>query len=183
MAEILILVAHPALQHSRVSRALMQAAAALDPARVAVRDLYALYPDYVVDVAAEQQALQAARLLVWLHPMHWYGMTPLLRLWQDEVLTMGWAHGPGGQALQGKSLWLVTSTGGGAASYQPDGYNQQTVEAFWPPYAQSAALCGMQFEPPLVVHGARHLDDTELQAWAAHFSRTLQTWLDSRDTP
>ncbi len=63
---------------------------------VEVRDLYALYPDYLIDVAAEQAALAPARLVVWQHPIHWYGMPPLMKLWLDEVFAFGWAYGPGG---------------------------------------------------------------------------------------
>ena len=101
MPDIVVLVAHPQLEHSRVNRALMQAARASGRAgRVEVRDLYALYPDYLIDVAAEQAALAAARLVVWQHPIHWYGMPPLMKLWLDEVLAFGWAYGPGGTALQ-----------------------------------------------------------------------------------
>jgi hypothetical protein len=77
----------------------MEAAARLPGARVEVRDLYALYPDYVIDVATEQQHLAAAELLVWLYPVHWYSMPPLLKLWLDEVFAFGWAYGPGGRAL------------------------------------------------------------------------------------
>ena len=79
------------------------------PGRLEVRDLYALYPDYLIDVAAEQAALAAARLVVWQHPIHWYGMPPLMKLWLDEVLAFGWAYGPGGTALRGKDLWLVAT--------------------------------------------------------------------------
>ena len=39
-------------------------------------------------------------------------MPPLMKLWVDDVLTFGWAYGPGGTALNGKDLWLVASTGG-----------------------------------------------------------------------
>ena len=49
-ADILVLTAHPHLEHSRVNRALMNAASTV--ARADVRDLYALYPDYLIDVAA-----------------------------------------------------------------------------------------------------------------------------------
>ena len=63
---------------------------------VEVRDLYALYPDYLIDVAAEQARWRDAQLVVWQHPIHWYGMPPLLKLWVDEVLAFGWAYGPGG---------------------------------------------------------------------------------------
>jgi glutathione-regulated potassium-efflux system ancillary protein KefF len=178
MAQILVLTAHPALQHSRINRRLMQAAQALDPARVAVRDLYALYPDFLIDVQAEQHALSAAQLVVWQHPMHWYGMTPLLKLWLDEVFSFGWAYGPGGTALQGKDLWLVTSTGGAEAAYQPSGHNRHFIDAFWPPYEQTAALSGMRFLPPLVLHGAHQLTGAELDQQASLFADRLARYPD-----
>jgi len=176
MAQILVIAAHPQLDHSRATRTLMQAAARLDPARVAVRDLYALYPDYFIDVSAEQALLAQAQLLVWLHPVHWYSMPPLLKLWLDEVFTFGWAYGPGGRALVGKHLWLAASTGGPQASYQPDGYNRYFFDAFMHPNEQTAALCGMRWLPPLVLHGAHRADQAELDAHAAVFAHRLQTW-------
>lgn len=170
----LVLVAHPDLAHSRVHRRLLQVLAA-QPG-VALRDLYALYPDYHLDVAAEQAALAAARLVVWLHPIHWYGATPLLKLWQDEVLAYGWAYGPGGTALRGKDLWLVVSTGGVEASYHPTGHNRYFMDAFWPPYEQTAALLGMRFLPPLVLHGAHRAGNDEIDAHAALVAQRLATW-------
>src|SRR5215207_7459756 len=119
-ADILVLVAHPELEQSRANRRMLAAVRALQTGagagRIAVRDLYALYPDYLIDVAAEQAALAPARLVVWQQPIRWYGMPPLLKLWVDEVLAFGWAYGPGGTALRGKDLWLVASTGGPAGS-------------------------------------------------------------------
>src|SRR3954469_10980221 len=129
-AEVLVIVAHPQLEQSRANRRLMQAARAAatvqDGAlpRIAVRDLYALYPDYLIDTAAEQAALAAARLVVWQHPIHWYHMPPMLKLWLDEVLAFGWAYGPGGEAVRGKDLWLAATTGGPEESYRPDSYNR-----------------------------------------------------------
>ena len=176
-AEILVLVAHPELEQSRVNRRLMQVARALPnegaAARVEVRDLYALYPDYLIDVAAEQAALAAARLVVWQQPVRWYGMPPLLKLWCDDVLAFGWAYGPGGDALRGKDVWLVASTGGGDESYRPDGYNRYFFDAFLPPYEQTAALCGMRFLPPLVLHGAHRASDAELDEHAMTYARKL----------
>jgi glutathione-regulated potassium-efflux system ancillary protein KefF len=177
MSEILVLVAHPDLQHSRVNQALLQALRRSPLARVAVRDLYALYPDYVVDAAAEQAALVAARLVVWLHPLHWYGMPPLMRLWQDEVLRFGWAYG-GGHALAGRDLWLVASTGGTEDSYRPDGHNRYFFEAFVPPYEQTAALIGMRWLPPLVFHGAHRASDGDIAAHADMVLSRLTTWPD-----
>ena len=176
-ADILVIVAHPSLEQSRVNRALM-AAAREAHARVEVRDLYALYPDYLIDVAAEQARLSAAKLVVWQHPLHWYGMTPLLKLWVDDVLAFGWAYGPGGDALRGKDLWLVGSTGGPRDSYRPDSYNRYFFDAFLPPYEQTAALCGMRFLPPLIVHGAHRVTEAEVAQEAATYAQRLASYPD-----
>jgi glutathione-regulated potassium-efflux system ancillary protein KefF len=176
MPEILVIAAHPSLEHSRVNRALLDAAgtlAAADSRRFAIRDLYRLYPDYLIDVAAEQEQLAQARLVVWLHPVHWYSMPPLMKLWLDEVFSFGWAYGPGGQALHGKDLWLVASTGGPQASYHPTGYNRYAFDAFLPPYEQTAALAGMRWLPPLVLHGAHRVGDDELAGHARLFAERL----------
>ena len=50
--EILVVLAHPALERSRANRVLMRAAQAAPG--VALRDLYELYPDFSIDVAAEK---------------------------------------------------------------------------------------------------------------------------------
>jgi glutathione-regulated potassium-efflux system ancillary protein KefF len=177
LTPILVLAAHPYLEHSQVNLQLMRAAASQALAgRVEVRDLYALYPDYLIDVAAEQRALAAAQLVVWLQPLHWYGMTPLLKLWVDEVLAFGWAYGPGGRALAGKDLWLVASTGGSEASYSPQGTNRHFFDAFLPPYEQTAAVVGLRFLPPLLLHGAHRASADELAAHVDVFVQRLGSW-------
>jgi glutathione-regulated potassium-efflux system ancillary protein KefF len=175
--DILVLVAHPAMAASRVNRKLKKAARQAG-ARVAVRDLYRLYPDYLIDVPAEQEALAQARLVVWQHPIHWYGPPPLMKLWFDDVLSFRWAYGPGGHALQGKDVWLVASTGGSQASYRPERYNRYFFDAFLPPYEQTAVLCGMRFLPPLVLHGAHRVTEAELAAHVDVYAQRLQQYPD-----
>jgi len=186
MSDTLILLAHPTLRHSRVNAALLEAvkgmgAEAVHGAPMAskapeVRDLYALYPDYFIDVAAEQAALQRARLIIWQHPLHWYSMPALMKLWVDEVLRFGWAYGPDGHALQGKWLWPVLSTGGNDDSYSPTGYNRHPFDAFLPPYRQTAALCGMHWVEPLVLHGAHHVSEPALAAHTRQYLSGLAHW-------
>ena len=189
-AEVLVLVAHPELEQSRANRRMLLAARSLQavapPGRIDVRDLYALYPDYLIDVAAEQAALAAAKLVVWQQPIHWYGMPPLLKLWVDEVLSFGWAYGPGGAAIRGKDLWLVATTGGPEDSYRPDSYNRYFFDAFMPPYEQTATLCGMRFLPPLLLHGAHHVDEAQIAAHAAVYAQRLESyphWPEIDDLP
>ena len=188
--DIYVIAAHPAWRESRVNRPMMTAASALD--RVQVQDLYASYPDYAIDTAREQSALAQATLVVLLHPIQWYSMPALQKLWLDEVLTYGWAYGgdgseggdsgekgnAAGRALQGKDLWLVASTGGPEASYHPQGYNRYFFDAFLPPYEQTAAVCGMRFLPPLVLHGA-HASGPEVVAdHVETFRQRLQSYPD-----
>jgi glutathione-regulated potassium-efflux system ancillary protein KefF len=168
MSSIVVLAAHPNLEHSRVNRRLIEALRAAGSTDL--RDLYALYPDYLIDVPAEQAALLRARLVVWLHPIHWYSMPPLMKLWVDEVLAFGWAYGPGGSALRGKDLWLVATTGGPQDSYHPSSYNNHYFDDFLPAYRQTAVLTGMRFLDPLVLHGARRADEGDIQA---HMQRLL----------
>ncbi|HEX6706984.1 MAG TPA: NAD(P)H-dependent oxidoreductase [Albitalea sp.] len=175
--EILVLLAHPALEQSRVNRTLMNAARRAGE-RVEVRDLYALYPDYLIDIEAEQRRVAAASLVVWQHPIHWYGPPPLMKLWIDEVLSFGWAYGPGGHALKGKDVWLVGSTGGPQASYRPDSYNRYFFDAFLPPYEQTAVLCGMRFLPPLMVHAAHRVSESELRMQAEVYAQRLVSYPD-----
>jgi len=178
MASIVVLGAHPDLARSHVNRALAQACRDAALPGVDYRDLYALYPDYVIDVPAEQAALADARLVVWQHPVQWYAMPALMKLWVDEVLRYGWAYGSGGTALRGKDLWLVASTGSPEAAYRPDGPQRYFFDAFLPPYEQTATLCGMRFLPPLLLHGAHRLDDDALAAHAAVLVDRLRRYPD-----
>lgn len=171
---VYVLAAHPHLRDSRVTRQMMAAARAVPG--VALTDLYARYPDYDIDVAAEQALCAAAQLVVLLHPIQWYSMPPLMKLWLDDVLTYGWAYGSGGDALHGKDVWLVTSTGGPEAAYHPSGYNRYFFDAFLPPYEQTAALCGMRFLPPLVLHGAHRAPAQEIAGHAQVFGERLASY-------
>src|SRR5262245_36855822 len=67
---IYLLAAHPHWRDSRLNRRLL--AAAREVPGVDVNDLYSSYPDYAIDVAAEQKRLARAELLVLMHPIQWY---------------------------------------------------------------------------------------------------------------
>lgn len=73
---ILIIYAHPYPQHSHANKRMLEQAGTLEG--VEIRSLYQLYPDFNIDVAAEQAALARADLVIWQHPMQWYSVPPLL---------------------------------------------------------------------------------------------------------
>ena len=143
---------HPHLDKSTVHRSWAQRLA--QEADITLRDLYALYPDGKIDVAAEQAALLAHDRLVFEHPFYWYSTPPLMKQWLDDVLTYGWAYGAGGNALAGKEWLSLISTGGPADSYQAGGYNRFSMSEFLKPLQQTANLIQTKFLPPFIFHGA-----------------------------
>jgi glutathione-regulated potassium-efflux system ancillary protein KefF len=176
---ILIIYAHPYPQHSRASRALLNAVRHLPD--VEVRSLYDLYPDFDIDVAAEQAALTRADLVVWLHPIYWYSAPAMLKHWFDVVLLRGWAYGHGGagagantgNALRDKHCLWVTTTGGTAETYTAGGVHQLPFEDFEAPIRQTAKFCGMVWESPLSLHGAHVSSDADIANAANIFQARL----------
>lgn len=141
-----------------------------------VRSLYDLYPDFDIDVAAEQAALIRAELVVWLHPIYWYSVPAMLKHWFDVVLLRGWAYGKGGDALQGKHCLWVSTTGGEASSFSENGVHHLPFDEFEAPIRQTAKFCCMAWEPPLVLHGAHLVSHTEITAAALNFRDRLTRW-------
>jgi len=174
---ICVIHAHPYLSRSHTNRALADALRGRDG--IELRPLYELYPDFDIDVDAEQHSLLRARLVVWMHPLYWYSVPGLLKHWFDKVLTLGWAYGDGGTALAGKSCLWVPTTGGDARDYAPGGLHARPFESFVPVIEQTARYCGMEWLPPYVIHGATELDDDELAEHAARLVETLAPWAET----
>ncbi|MFE2106924.1 NAD(P)H-dependent oxidoreductase [Kitasatospora sp. NPDC059463] len=175
----LVLLAHPDLAASRVNAALARAARSVPS--VTVHDLYAAYPRSrradapatPVDAGFEQKLLAAHDHVVFQFPLQWYSSPPLLKEWLDEVLTEGFAYGPGGEALRGRSLRVATSTGGPAAAYRPGGRAHRALPDLLLPYAATANLVGMDYRPPFAVQDARALSDPELAGHADRYRELL----------
>jgi glutathione-regulated potassium-efflux system ancillary protein KefF len=171
---ILVVLAHPYPRASRACAALARAASAL-PA-LEIRSLYERYPDFDIDVQAEQAALAGAGLVVWLHPMHWYGVPGLLKHWMDTVLVRGWAFGTDAVALAGKDcLWAVT-TGGDDHAFSAEGRHRRPFADFAAPVEQTARFCGMNWLVPFAVHGAHEIPDDALESTARAFRARLDCW-------
>lgn len=179
-SRVLVVYAHPEPHRSRVNRLLADAARALPG--VLVHDLYALYPDFYIDPVREQALVAQADLVVFLHPVRWYAMPALLKEWIDVVFASGWAYGTGGTALAGKGYLLAVSTGGAASAYSATGVHGRPFADYLPPYEQTARLCGMDWQEPLVLYGAHHATPEELAAHIARFTERLRTYTKKADT-
>jgi len=168
---VVVVFAHPYPDRSVANRTLLEGLDGLDG--VEVRSLYDRYPDFAIDAHAERDALEVASTIVWQHPIHWYNVPALLKLWFERVLVHGWAWGPGGDALRGKRcLWAIT-TGGDERDYSPAGMHAHPFEAFAPVVRQTAEFCGMTWLDPFVVWGARQLDAETLREHARRYRARL----------
>lgn len=171
LRRIVILYSHPYPPRSHVGKVLL--AAVQDLPFVTTRTLYDRYPDFAINVDAEREAITGADVLVWQSPLYWYGVPALMTLWFEKVLAYGWAYGPGGDALVGKRVLWVTTTGGSEAEYRPGAMHGHSFDAFVPGVSQIARYCGMAWEPPIVVHHARHLSASDLAGEAATYRDRL----------
>jgi glutathione-regulated potassium-efflux system ancillary protein KefG len=175
-ARVLVLYAHPAPHKSRVHRRLAEAARST--AGVTVHDLYEAYPDFDIDVPAEQQRLLEHDVVVFQHPLYWYSTPALVKQWEDLVLEHGWAYGSRGTALRGKRWMQAVTAGGRAAVYRADGPNRFTVPEFLHPVEQTARLCGMEWLPPFVVHGTHAMTEADIARAADEYRRLLEALRD-----
>lgn len=157
----LVIVAHPDLANSQINSTWKKAFQ--QHPDVTVHDLYAMYPDFKIDVKKEQELLMRHDRIILQFPFYWYSSPALLKLWQDEVLTYGWAYGQSGTQLHGKELMLAFSTGGPATTYQPSGMNRFTFDQLTTPFQAMANLTGMMFLSPYILSGARTISEEELQ--------------------
>ena len=169
--KILVNVFHPKLDKSTVNRLWVERLST--EANVTVRNIYELYPDGKIDVAAEQAALSAHDRLVFQHPFYWYSIPPLMKQWLDDVLTYNWAYGPQGKALAGKEWVSTISTGGPADSYQAGGYNGYSVSEFIKPLQQTANLIQTKFLPAFVFHGAVSASEADVHQSADDMAKHI----------
>jgi glutathione-regulated potassium-efflux system ancillary protein KefF len=74
----------------------------------------------------------------------------------------------------GKKLLARDDDGSGPEAYQPGGLHGRPFEDFLAPYEATAALCGMDWIAPLVMHGAAQASLDAVEAHAAEFRHRLE---------
>nr|WP_321461822.1 NAD(P)H-dependent oxidoreductase [uncultured Cohaesibacter sp.] len=153
MTKILVISGHPNLEASLANRTILGDLQDEAGLTIETRCLDRLYPDFNIDVAAEQAALVSADVIVWQFPFYWYALPALMKKWVDDVLVFGFAHGVGGDKLQGKKMVLSFTTGAGAELYNHGQAMNFTVEEFLPPLRQTASLCSMELQQPIYSNG------------------------------
>ena len=163
---ILIILAHPNLEQSVVNQAWLKALQTSE-LRVTLHRLYQAYPQGgALDVAAEQALIREHDVIVWQFPFYWFSTPPLLKQWQDEVLTHDFAYGrePEQRQLAGKRIAMAISAGIKQEDYAADGRYRYTLEELLRPLDVTIRYVHAIPMLPWVFYGAEHaIEPQQLQ--------------------
>ena len=152
----LMILAHPNLKDSVANKHISTEIAAQFN-HFEISDIFNQYPDFKIDVEAEQAKLLAADTIIFQFPFFWYNMPAILKQWFDEVFSFNFAYGSKGDKLRGKNFLLSITVGGPEESYTPIGYNHFAIEELIKPLQQTAYLSQMNYLKPVYTHGLTYV--------------------------
>ena len=153
---ILIISGHPDLSKSFANKIILDEVQEQLPQSEFVF-LDQLYPDYKIDVAAEQQKLIEADVIVLQFPFFWYSMPALMKKWVEDVFIHGFSHGSTGNKLHGKKLIVSFTYGAPESMYKHGGLQNYTIDEFLPSLKQFANLCGLEWADHISTGGLSYL--------------------------
>ncbi|KZN62197.1 NAD(P)H-dependent oxidoreductase [Pseudoalteromonas luteoviolacea] len=182
MSRVVVISGHPNSEGSNANSVILnelkRSVTELD-----VRYLDLLYPDFQIDVKAEQDALIDTDIIILQFPFYWYSIPALLKKWIDDVFAYDFAFGANGDKLKGKDLILSFTVGGPEESYDPLGYNHFTIEQLIYPLQQTAYLTGLNFNKPIYTHRMVYVEGVynkleDVQSRAASHAQRLIALID-----
>ncbi|MCM3628339.1 NAD(P)H-dependent oxidoreductase [Paenibacillus glycanilyticus] len=169
----LVIVTHPNMEASRVNKAWVEELK--KQGDITIHELYKAYPDENIDVAKEQQLVEAHDRVIFQFPLFWYSPPALLKKWFDSVLQYGWAFGPEGDKTAGKQLGVAVSTYGSEESYQSTGFNQFTIQEILRPIEATAKFISASYLPHFTLNDVSNLTDERLAQNSADYIRHLNS--------
>lgn len=166
----LVIASHPYPEKSVANKALQQAIQTLDG--VIYRNLETLYGNDIsaIDVPAERKAYDQVDRVVFIYPIHWFNLTPMLKAYLNEV----WFEwGP--TALEGKEMLVVVTAGAGKESYSRQGKYGLTIEDILAPMKASAIHVGMSYSEPIAFLGTmtEGIDENKIRLYQQQLLKRL----------
>lgn len=152
MKKILIISGHTDLENSTANKAIMANLAEKLPEATFHR-LDKAIENGNFNIEKEQELLLNYDTYVLVSPFYWYSWSALMKKWVDEVFVFGFAHGDGGDKMEGKNILLSFTTGAPAEAYSKEGAMKHTVEEFLYPVEGLANLCRMKALPHVYSNG------------------------------
>lgn len=145
----LMILAHPnykqSIANKTIAETLQQSIDDLE-----LRNIHQLYPNYQIDVEAEQAALLKHDLIILQYPMYWFNMPAILKIWFDEVFTYQFAYGSKGDKLKNKKLLPSLTVGQPERNFQGD--NHLLMDDFMRSIQKSAEYAQMNYLKPVMLY-------------------------------
>lgn len=123
-----------------------------------------LYPNFKIDVKAEQEKLEKADVIVLQFPIFWYAMPSIMSKWMEDTFVHGWSHGSTGDKLKGKKLIASFTTGAPEELYHKDVPMGHEIEDYLPPIQSTCGLCQMEFAGFVYTGGVSYQSRTNEEA-------------------
>lgn len=152
MSNLLVISGHPNSQASFAGKNILIEFAKLVPSAEIVQ-LDALYPNFNIDGAKEQERLLGAQSIVFQFPFWWYSSPSLMHRYVEQVFTHGFAYGSKGIHLRGKKLILSFTTGSAQENYSATGSQEYDISIFIPPFLAMTHLCGLYYQGAVISYG------------------------------
>jgi glutathione-regulated potassium-efflux system ancillary protein KefF len=128
MSKVVVISGHPNLNESMANKKIIHIFSSLNNTHI--RCLDDLYPDYNIDIQAEQAALIEADLIIFQFPLYWSTYPAILKKWFDDVFTYNFAFGPQGDKLKDKKVILSITAGATAESYSEGDFNFMPLDDY-----------------------------------------------------
>ncbi len=157
----LIIVCHPAIEESRVNKRWIEELGKY-PELFTVHHLDTVYPDGNIDMVKEQALVEAHDILIFQFPLYWYSSPPLLKKWQDTVLTYGWAYGSKSKGMRNRGVALGVSVGVPEDDYRKEGKNRVTLEEVLSPFRTMTRYVNADFRGYFGFYDAESLPEMRI---------------------
>lgn len=133
---------------------------------------------FAADVAAEQEKLAWADLVIFQFPLWWFGLPGILKGWCDRVLAYGWAYGRSERfdsgGLRGRRALLAISVGAPEARYQEGAIFGAIDRVLYPIQVGILNYVGLEVLPPFLAWGVPRVDDATRQAYLTRYAARLR---------
>lgn len=157
MIKTLVIISHPDISESSTQQYFLNSTP--ENEGITTHHLETAYPDGKIDVVKEQELLQKHDRILFQFPFYWYSSPALLKQWQDEVLTDGFAYGKRGKSLVGKEFGLILAIGISESEYQAGGNELFSINELTKPYQAMAYKTGMTYLKPLPVFQFAYMNE------------------------
>jgi len=149
----LIILAHPRYHSSLANKTIIEELKNSDQNHE-IRNIHSLYPDYNIDVQAEQEALLRHETIVLQYPFYWLNLPAILKHWIDEVFQYQFAYGSQGDKLKGKNLIPSFTVGAAENEYRLSGKHHMRIYEFCKSLEHTVYYAQMNYIDPICFFGS-----------------------------